>query len=120
MKKFSLLFAATLFIIFPVISQAAGLGGLDVTANRAGYTENSVIVIGGNVLNLILSFVGILFLVMTITGGFIWMTAAGNASKVSTAQKLIVAGIIGLIIVVSAYVITTWLGDTTNLGTAAF
>jgi hypothetical protein len=38
-------------------------------------------------------------------GGFIWMTAGGNEEKVGKAKKMLVAGIIGLIIVVAAYAI---------------
>ncbi len=98
-------------------SQARVLGGLDTSANRAGYEEKDLIKISGNVLNVVLSFVGVLFLLMMIAGGFIWMTAAGQPTRVQLAQRLLVAGIIGFIIVVSAYVITTFIGDSLNLGT---
>jgi hypothetical protein len=92
------------------VYQVRALGGLDTTAGSAGYTQNNVIAIGSNALRTVLSFVGVLFLIMMIVGGFLWMTAAGNEARVQTAQKLIVAGVIGFIIVVSAYAITAWLG----------
>lgn len=110
MKKFFCSLAIILCITIPVATRA--LGGLDTTASGAGYQEKDLLKIGGNAINTALSFVGVLFLVMMIAGGFIWMTAAGNEARVKTALNLLTAGIIGLVIVVAAYAITAWLGDT--------
>jgi hypothetical protein len=110
MKKVFCLFVAIMCLALPVASKA--LGGLDTTAGGAGYEEKDILKISGNAINIALSFVGVLFLVMMIAGGFVWMTAAGNEARVKTALKLLTAGIIGLVIVVAAYVITAWLGDT--------
>ena len=93
------------------LAPVRALGGLDTTADKAGFVEKDIIKIGGNALNVILSFVGVLFLIMMMAGGWLWMTAAGKATQVELAQKLLVAGIIGVIIVVSAYAITAWVGD---------
>jgi len=65
----------------------------------------------GRIVGTILAFLGIIFLVLMIAGGIMWMTAGGNDSKVGTARSLIVAAIIGLIIVLSAYAITTFVAD---------
>ena len=54
----------------------------------------------------LLAFVGVLFLVLTIMGGVQWMTAGGNAEKVSQAQLRIRNGVIGVIIIFTAYIIT--------------
>jgi len=113
MKKIACLLVIISSLTLPVVAHA--LGGLEKTANKAGFEENDLIKISGNVLNVILSFVGVLFLVMMLAGGFIWMTASGRPERVSVAQKLIVAGVIGLVIVVSAYAITTFIGDSLNL-----
>ena len=45
-----------------------------------------------------------------------WMTAAGNEAQVAKARTLIVAAIIGLLIVLSAYAITSYLADNINFG----
>lgn len=62
----------------------------------------------GRVINIVLGFLGIVAVVMIIIGGFIWMTAAGNEEKVEKAKKLLTAGLIGLVIILSAYAIASY------------
>jgi len=57
------------------------------------------------VINAFMGLLGIVAVVIILLGGFKWMTAAGNEEKVSDAKKLILSGIIGLIIIMSAYAI---------------
>jgi len=83
--------------------------GLSKTAGRAGMgTEVSglPIIIGG-IVGVFLSFLGVIFFVLMIYGGFMWMTARGNETQVESARKTIGNAIIGLIVVLSAYVITS-------------
>lgn len=54
----------------------------------------------------ILSFLAIIFLVLTLLAGFKWMTAQGNEEQIKKASASIKAAIIGLIIVLAAYTIT--------------
>lgn len=56
----------------------------------------------------VLAFLGVVAVVVIIIGGFMWMTAAGNDEKVGKAKKVIVQGIIGLIIVMFAFAIATF------------
>lgn len=65
-----------------------------------------------NIINVVLGFLGIVAVVIILIGGFIWMTAGGNEEKVGKAKKLLVAGIIGLAIILSAYVIARFVIDT--------
>lgn len=82
----------------------------DVAGEKgAGYN------IGGNfvsLLNLIiklaLSFVGVLFLVLCLYGGYKWMTARGNEQEVEEAKNLLVAAVIGLIVILAAYLISAF------------
>ena len=59
-------------------------------------------------IKVVMTFLGIIAVVIILLGGFKWMTAAGSEDKVSEARKLIIAGIIGLIIILSAWAITTF------------
>jgi hypothetical protein len=59
-----------------------------------------------------LSFIGIIFMVLIIYGGLLWMTARGNGQQVEKAQSLITQSFIGLIIILAAYAITTFVGQT--------
>ena len=67
-----------------------------------------------NIVKFFMTFLGIIAVVIILLGGFKWMTAAGNEDKVAEAKKLLVAGIIGLAIIVSAYVIVNFVITTTN------
>jgi len=107
-----------LFLISPGLALAADYGLND--ANRNG--ENLPIGQGstfaeklaaalGSVIGSFLAFLGVIFLVVMIAGGLMWMTAAGDEKKVGTAKSLLTGAVIGLIIVLSAYAITAYLGD---------
>ncbi len=74
--------------------QATGLGQKDIRT-----TVSSII-------NVALGLLGIVAVVIILIGGFEWMTAGGNEEKVGEAKKRIVAGIIGLAIIMSAYAVS--------------
>lgn len=65
----------------------------------------------GGVVGLILSFVGVIFLILTIYAGIMWMTAQGNSAQVEKAKDLLINAIIGLVIITAAYSITTFVGQ---------
>lgn len=58
-----------------------------------------------SIINTILGLLGIVATVLILWAGFLWMTAAGNDEKIGTAKKILQAGIIGLVIIFSAYAI---------------
>lgn len=60
------------------------------------------------IIQIILSFLGILAVIIILWGGFIWMTAAGDEGKVDKAKKLIISGIVGIVIILSAYIIANF------------
>ena len=73
----------------------------------AGFEANTSI--GGIIaktIQVFLSFLGIIFVVLLIFGGYNWMTAGGNEEKVTKAKQTIYRALIGLVIVASAYSIT--------------
>ena len=68
--------------------------------------------IGSRVITPLLSLVGLIFLLLMIYAGFLWMTAGGNSDQVDKAKKFIVNGVIGLIITLTAYAISNFVVDT--------
>lgn len=60
----------------------------------------------GNVINVILGFLGVVLLVIVIYGGFLYMTSGGSEDKAKKGVKWIINGIIGLVIILLAYAIT--------------
>ena len=59
-------------------------------------------------IRVVLGFLGIIAVIIVLMGGFKWMTAGGNDEKVQDAKKMLIAGVIGLAIILSAYAITTF------------
>lgn len=57
-------------------------------------------------INVVLGFLGIIFLVLILYAGTLWMISAGNEEKISKAKKTMVAAIIGVAIVLAAYSIS--------------
>lgn len=63
----------------------------------------------GNVIEVVLAFVGVLFLILMIYGGYIWMMARGNEQETEKAKKIIQNALIGIVVVLAAYAITTYI-----------
>ena len=86
------------------------LDSLDDASLEAGYKKDAVspTVIVGNVIGIVLSFLGIIFLAYMVWAGYNWMTAGGSTEKVKEAQGTIQRAIIGLIVVLSAYALSTF------------
>lgn len=74
--------------------------------NPANQDETTLEKTISTVINVVLSLVGVLFMILMIYGGLMWMTAGGDDKKVEKAQDTIRAGIIGLVIVIAAYAIS--------------
>lgn len=90
-------------------------------ANSTGLGQGDLTSTIGSIIRAALGFLGVIAVVIILYGGFKWMTAGGNEEKVDEARKLIIAGIIGLAIILSAYaiasfVITQLVTATTNAG----
>jgi len=64
--------------------------------------------IAASVINVALGFLGIIAVGLILYAGFKWMTAAGSDDKITEARKLLVAGVIGLIIILAAFAIANF------------
>ncbi|RJR30816.1 hypothetical protein C4569_04050 [Candidatus Parcubacteria bacterium] len=68
--------------------------------------ETDLSIIAGRVINYIFGFVGIIFLIMILIGGYKWMSSGGNEERVADGKKMIVQGINGMIAIFLAYALT--------------
>jgi|APSaa5957512622_1039677.scaffolds.fasta_scaffold28233_3 hypothetical protein len=59
-----------------------------------------------SIVNIVLGFLGILATLGILAGGFVYMTSGGNADKKGQGQNGMIAGVIGLVIVLAAYAIS--------------
>lgn len=91
--------------------------GLEAVASGAGLAEKGVTlpIIMGNILGTVLSFIGVLFFVLMVFGGFLWMTARGNEEQTKKALGTITSAVVGLVIVLSSYAITSFVFKTANI-----
>lgn len=60
------------------------------------------------IIKVVLGFLGIIFLVLIIYAGFLWMTAAGNEERIKKAKDIMIAAVIGVAIILAAYAITVF------------
>jgi hypothetical protein len=54
----------------------------------------------------VLSFLGVIFMILMLYGGYVWMKARGNEADVKRARDIMIDAVIGLIIVAAAYAIS--------------
>jgi hypothetical protein len=110
-------------LVFTPLSAALAGYGLDDTAKAAGLGAGSpyaqdVPTMIGNVIGTALSMIAVIFFVLMVYGGFLWMTAHGDSGQIDKAKDTIIAAIIGIIVVLAAYAITNFVFDAVN-GTKA-
>lgn len=89
----------------------AGDGLLDSARETAGFAEATETTFAenvGSVVRIALSLLGIIFTILIIYAGIMWMTARGKQEQIEKARKTITASVIGLIITVAAYSITAF------------
>lgn len=106
----------SIFFLFGVLSPAlvlAGDFGLGETADHAGLRQygGSLEASIGTVVGALLSLIGVIFFIMIIYGGIMWMTSAGNQDTVKKSINTVISAAIGLIVVLSAYAITSFVLD---------
>ncbi|MCK9438948.1 MAG: hypothetical protein WCY43_03235 [Patescibacteria group bacterium] len=80
----------------------------EVNTRDSGFYLSSRV---GVIIGAILSFIAVVFMILIIYAGILWMIARGNEQQVDRAKNLIIQAIIGLIIVLSAYIITNFIGN---------
>jgi len=91
--------------------------GLDY-ATAIGLGTQDIRTTVSNVIRGFMGLLGIVAVVIILMGGFKWMTAGGSEEKVAEAKKLIVQGIIGLVVILSAYAIAQFVVGAIVEGTA--
>ncbi|MCC7357563.1 hypothetical protein IT408_03605 [Candidatus Uhrbacteria bacterium] len=70
----------------------------------------------GQIINIILSLLGMVFLILVLYAGFLWMTAAGDEKGVTKAKEILRQAIIGLIVIVAGFAISNFvLGNLVNV-----
>ena len=105
----------SLFILSLLVLPMVTLGAtntLDAGTVGLNAVETSNLSIGGgaspmtiatNLINLAMGFLGLIAVCIILLGGFKWMTAGGGEEKIDEAKKLMGAGVVGILIILSAW-----------------
>lgn len=87
--------------IFGELEKAGGSSG-------AGLSEKDPREIVANIIKSVLGLLGMVFLALMVYAGFLWMTSHGDNEKVQGAQKIIKTAVIGLLVILLAYALTSF------------
>lgn len=108
------------FVIQPVANISAAENGIilgdpsaSVKAVGAdfGTAETDLPTLIGRIINIFLSLLGIIFVILIIYGGYLYMTASGDPNKAKKGADVFKTAVIGLVIIFLAYAITTFVID---------
>lgn len=107
----SLVWATSLISLSPVTVNAQNLdvwGNAQNSYAEIGLSDTDPRDVVANVIQVVLGFLGTIAVVLIIVAGFQWMTAAGSEDKIAKAKKIMTAAVIGLVIVLMAYALSTF------------
>jgi cbb3-type cytochrome oxidase subunit 3 len=97
---FSFCFAAAVFASY----------GLEESAPTS-LIRNTPQQVAGTVIGAVLSLLGVIFFLLIFYGGIRWMLAQGNEQEIEKAKGILITACIGLVIVLAAYAITSFIGN---------
>ena len=83
----------------------------DAFLKEAGLGTQSLSLVVSQIIKILLSFLGVIFIILIVYAGFVWMTSAGNDDKIRKAKATMAAAIVGLAVVLAAYIVTYFVID---------
>lgn len=111
---FLILVLCSPFFVFSANGAGTALNKLQNVGTQSGYSEADETTLAttlGIIVSAVLSLLGIVFIILIIYGGILWMTAMGKENQVEKAKNIIIQAVIGLVIVLAAYAITSFIGN---------
>lgn len=114
-QKTSLAWVFTSLLSLAIISGHTVRADEALLVSQEGFTDferlfggepEDIRLIIGKMINVVLGFIGVIFLALTVFAGFQYMTSGGNEEKTQHAVGLLKNAVIGLVIVLAAWSIT--------------
>lgn len=110
-RKIYLLLLVAFFVLFSKIENARSGTVIDTMKENIKKLGSPLSVkdpesVVAALITSLLAFTGVIFFILVIYGGFLWMTAKGNEDQINKAKKILMSSAIGLAIVMGAYIIT--------------
>jgi hypothetical protein len=104
----SLAIGAVLIDYNRVFAQQDALGTIGQTTGLG----SDLIQIIGNLIRFGLSLLGVILLLLVIYAGYLWMTAGGQEEQITKAKNIITRAVVGLLIIMASFAITTFIMST--------
>ncbi len=107
------------FVVVPVFSATPpaapsfqnAAGEATTAATGAGVSTAAPESYVANIVNVALSLVGVIFLILMVYGGYLWMIAKGDEQEVTKAKGVITMAVIGMAVVIMAYAFSKFVVD---------
>ncbi|MCC7357699.1 Ig-like domain-containing protein [Candidatus Uhrbacteria bacterium] len=99
------------FMVSTVSAQsvADAQNNAQIVAEAAGVGNTDLVTIISRIVYIFLGFLGVIFLILMLYAGYLWMTAAGDDKQVQKSKDTIRQAVIGLLITASAFAITNFI-----------
>ena len=105
------------FILFAIAFLAVFSITVSVSAQTYGLEYSSILELGTRglksmvftIINVILSFLGVLAVTLILYGGFLWMTSGGVQEKVNKAKRVLISAVIGMALILFSYAIAQFI-----------
>lgn len=107
--QFLIIIIVGLFFIFAGNAIASDDFGLDDAVSGTPLADQSTTTVPqalGLLINAALGITGSVFMFLTVYGGFIMMTSAGDSEKTKKGRQIIIWAVIGVVVVLAAYALT--------------
>jgi Type IV secretion system pilin len=117
MSRFSMLLVSAVVLAAGIFALAAPAFAAPITESDLGLSYGADTGLGSSdvrstvaqIIRVAMGLLGIVAVVIILVGGFKWMTAGGNEEQVGEAKKWIFSGVIGLVIILSAYALASFI-----------
>lgn len=94
--------------INPSANDSFGLNYVKNGENGISLGQRDPREMASQIINTVLTVLGVVSVGLSLLGGFKWMTSFGSEEKIGQAKKLLISGIVGLFIILAAWGITSF------------
>ena len=105
-----ILLVVVLLLPYFTLAQEDPVTKLQTLGGDSGYEtdpkKTDLPIIVGDIIGVVLTLLGVIFLALFVYAGILWMIAAGNEDKVTRSKDTMRRAVIGLIIVIASYAIS--------------
>ena len=108
-KLFIFIFGLIAFSIGANFALAQADFGTSQVASTISLVQSDPRIIVGRIIQIILSFLGVIALILIMYAGFVWMSSNGDEDKITSAKTILKNAVIGLVIVLLSWTIATFI-----------